>query len=120
LDQNLAGCFPRVRAEDCHQKIASTGSHKTGNTENLAAANSKTHAINEHPPAHVRIFDRDVARFEDGLASLVVGLGEDVADFAPNHAGDDLNFVNGVGRLSPNRPSIAKDGNTIGYPQSVV
>src|SRR5258706_8056951 len=90
LDQDLARSRPRMRTEDSHEKVATARSHQTGDAEDFAAPHRETHAPHEHLAAHVGVFDGDVTRFEDGLSSLVVGLREDVADLAPDHAGDDV------------------------------
>ena len=67
----------------------------------------KLTSFDEQLARDVRVFDRHVARLEDDLAALVLGLGEDVADLAADHPRDDARLVEfcGVGRVPTVRPS---------------
>src|SRR4030095_6663069 len=47
LDQYLARSASTVRAKDCHQKVAAAGTHQTGDTQHLSAANCKADPVDQ-------------------------------------------------------------------------
>ena len=108
-----------VRAEDRHQQIAASGAHQPGNSQHFAAPHRKADVIDQFLAGDHRIINRKVFDFKYNFALGVIDHRKDVADFAPDHARDDLGLGPVAGRVSADRFAVAQDRDAIADPETL-